>query len=86
MVVQPAKHEVSDLADVDLRDVARLGLDLVMRGVALAFVQKLLGHSSIVVTQRYDSYAHLGPQVVRDAVLLFERRNRVQPEPMQAAA
>ncbi len=53
---------------------------LVMRGVALAVVQKLMGHSSIVVTQRY---AHLAPQVVRDAVLIFDRPNHVQPEPPQ---
>jgi integrase len=61
---------------------------LVMRGVALAVVQKLMGHSSIVVTQRY---AHLAPQVVRDAVLIFDRPTHVQaepvqPEPMQVAA
>jgi len=53
---------------------------LVMRGVALAVVQKLMGHSSIVVTQRY---AHLAPQVVRDVVLIFDRPNHVQPEPLQ---
>jgi integrase len=56
---------------------------LVMRGVALAIVQKLMGHSSIVVTQRY---AHLAPQVVRDAVLIFDRPTHVQAEPMQKAA
>jgi integrase len=43
---------------------------LVMRGVPLAVVQKLMGHSSIVVTQRY---AHLVPQMVRDAVLILDR-------------
>ncbi|MGH9886789.1 MAG: tyrosine-type recombinase/integrase, partial [bacterium] len=42
---------------------------LVMRGVPLAVVQKLMGHSSIVVTQRY---AHLVPQMTRDAVLLLD--------------
>jgi integrase len=56
---------------------------LVMRGVALAVVQKLMGHSSIVVTQRY---AHLAPQVVRDAVLIFDRPTHVKPEPVQVAA
>jgi integrase len=56
---------------------------LVMRGVALAIVQKLMGHSSIVVTQRY---AHLAPQVVRDAVLIFDRPNHVEPEPAREAA
>jgi len=56
---------------------------LVMRGVALAIVQKLMGHSSIVVTQRY---AHLAAQVVRDAVLIFDRPTHVQPESMREAA
>lgn len=42
---------------------------LVMRGVPLRAVQELMGHSSIVVTQRY---AHLAPQVARDAVLLLD--------------
>jgi len=43
---------------------------LVMRGVPLVVVQKLMGHSSIGVTQRY---AHLAPQIVRDAVLILDR-------------
>lgn len=54
---------------------------LVMRGVPLAVVQKLLGHSSIVVTQRY---AHLVPQMGRDAVLILDRPNNPQPEPPPA--
>jgi hypothetical protein len=41
-----------------------------------------MGHSSIVVTQRY---AHLVPQVVRDAVLIFDRPNPPQPEPPQVS-
>ena len=56
---------------------------LVMRGVALSAVQKLMGHSSIVVTERY---AHLAPQVVRDAVLIFDRPNPPQPEPPQVTS
>jgi site-specific recombinase XerD len=48
-----------------------------MRGVALLAVQRLLGHSSIVVTQRY---AHLVPQMTRDAVLLLD------PEPAHPTA
>ena len=50
---------------------------LVMRGVPLLVVQKLMGHSSIVATQRY---AHLVPQMTRDAVRLLD------PEPSQPTA
>ena len=50
---------------------------LVMRGVPLSVVQKLMGHSSIVVTQRY---AHLMPEMTRSAVLLLDRA-----DPPQAA-
>jgi integrase len=53
------------------------------RFAGVAVVQKLMGHSSFMVTQRY---AHRGPQVERDAVLIFDRPNHVQPEPAQAAA
>ena len=56
---------------------------LVMRGVPLAVVQKLMGHSSIVVTQRY---AHLVPQMARDAVLVLDRPHDVPPEPPQPVA
>jgi len=55
---------------------------LVMRGVPLAVVQKLLGHSSIVVTQRY---AHLVPQMGRDAVLILDRPHSPPPEEPKAA-
>jgi integrase len=53
-----------------------------MRGVPLAVVQKLLGHSSIVVTQ---CYAHLVSQMGRDAVLILDRPNSPPPEPPTAA-
>jgi hypothetical protein len=39
-----------------------------MRGVPIRAVQDLMGHASIVITQRY---AHLAPHVSQDAVRLF---------------
>ena len=41
-----------------------------MRGVPLKAVQELLGHASIEMTMRY---AHLSPDVQRDAVRLLGR-------------
>jgi Phage integrase family len=41
-----------------------------MRGVPLKAVQELLGHSTIQMTMRY---AHLGPEVTRDAVNLLDK-------------
>jgi integrase len=42
---------------------------LVMRGVAIRAVQELMGHASIVITQRY---AHLAPHVSQNAVRLLD--------------
>ena len=40
-----------------------------MRGVSLKAVQELLGHATIEMTMRY---AHLSPDVKRDAVRLLD--------------
>jgi integrase len=42
---------------------------LVMRGRSLSEIQELLGHTTIAMTQRY---AHLSPQVKRDAVEVLD--------------
>jgi hypothetical protein len=44
-----------------------------MRGVPLKAVHELLGHAMIQMTMRY---AHLAPQVTRDAVNLLDRSAR----------
>ncbi len=49
---------------------------LVMRGVPPKAVQELLGHASIEVTMRY---AHLSPDVKKDAVRALEQRPRGPP-------
>jgi integrase len=54
---------------------------LVMRGVPLKAVQELLGHATIEMTMRY---AHLAPDVARDAVKLLDAP--APPVPASGAA
>ncbi len=58
---------------------------LAMRGATLKVIQDLLGHSTIIMTMRY---AHLAPEVARDAVRLldFDRRGRGMAEPTEKSA
>ncbi len=42
---------------------------LVERGVHLRVVQRILGHSTVVMTERY---AHVAPRVVADAVSMLD--------------
>jgi site-specific recombinase XerD len=51
---------------------------LMMRGVALMAIQELLGHKDIKMTMRY---AHLAPDVTRDAVLLLDDAQAVPAKP-----
>ncbi|MBK9035466.1 MAG: tyrosine-type recombinase/integrase [Myxococcales bacterium] len=46
-----------------------------MRGVSTKTIQELLGHANLKMTMRY---AHLMPEVRRDAVLLLDQRAPVR--------
>ena len=46
---------------------------LVMRGVPLRHVQKLMGHSSVVMTERYS---HLAPSSLQDAISVLNGENQ----------
>ena len=56
-----------------------------MRGATLKVIQDLLGHSTIIMTMRY---AHLAPEVARDAVRLLDadRRGRGMAELTEKSA
>ncbi len=54
-----------------------------MRGVPLKAVQELLGHSTIQMTMRY---AHLAPEVTRDAVNLLTNQSRAATTRLLVAA
>ena len=56
---------------------------LTMRGVPLKVIQELLGHSTMEMTMRY---AHLAPEVRRDAVELLDRRGSVVAAGPQTAS
>ncbi|MEE8409159.1 MAG: tyrosine-type recombinase/integrase, partial [Myxococcota bacterium] len=46
---------------------------MAMRGVSVKAIQELLGHSSLAMTMRY---AHLSPDVRRDAVAVLDEKPR----------
>jgi integrase len=47
---------------------------LAMAGAPLKAIQELLGHANIQMTMRY---AHLSPEIARDAVQLLDRRSNL---------
>jgi site-specific recombinase XerD len=64
----------ADLQDVHFHDLRHtFATRLVQSGVDLYKVQRLLGHKSPIMTQRY---AHHYPESLRDGVEIFDRRTR----------
>jgi site-specific recombinase XerD len=47
---------------------------LAMCGVPLKAIQELMGHTTIQMTMRY---AHLAPEIARDAVRLLDHRSQL---------
>ncbi len=54
---------------------------LVMPGAPLKAVQELLGHATIMMTMRY---AHLAPEIARDAVRLLDGRGKTMAKKRRA--
>jgi len=54
-----------------------------MRGAPLKAIQELLGHSTIQMTMRY---AHLAPEVAREAVRLLDELPSSPPSGSRMAA
>lgn len=80
----PLSHHIAERAldrarkKADLRHIGwhklrhTFASHLAMEGVSMRAIQELLGHSTIVMTQRY---AHLSPSALRDAIVILERRH-----------
>ncbi|MNN84569.1 putative prophage phiRv2 integrase [compost metagenome] len=62
------KAGIDDFTIHDLRHTC--AAHLISAGVALAEVRDLLGHSTVMMTERY---AHLAPARVRDAVRVLDK-------------
>ena len=64
----------SGIVDFHIHDLRHTcAARMVSAGIALAEVRDLLGHSSIVMTERY---AHLSPENIRAAVAVLDRASR----------